>query len=69
MNTHQELIIRTLEAVKGDDLARAEHTFRGYTHEQMLQSYGYGETPLEILQAHQNRNARVDAAIAWVKAR
>jgi hypothetical protein len=69
MNPHRELTIRALEQMKGDDTARARSAFRSCTLEQMGTEYGEsGKTRAQILEEYEAHDAKVDAAIAWVKA-
>lgn len=69
MNAHQELAIRALNNLRGDNLARARRGFAGHTPEQMAQQYGQsGETCAEILASYEAHEANVNAAIAWVQA-
>jgi hypothetical protein len=68
MNEHKQLAIRALEQMLGDDLYRARAAFRNCTPEQMAQKYGQSDqTRAEILAEYGAHNARVLAAIAWVK--
>ena len=69
MNEHQELAIHALGQMKGDDTARARAAFRGYTREQMeKKQYGQsGKTCAQILDEYEAHDARIDAAIAWVR--
>ena len=68
MNEHQKLAIKALEAMKGDDTARARSAFRNFTPKQMHQCYGENEkTPTQILAAYEADDAKVDASIDWVK--
>lgn len=68
MNKHQELIVRALLNMKGDDLTRARAAFSRYTPAQMDIEYGMsGKTPRQILAEYENREIEVDSAILWVK--
>lgn len=65
---HEALIIQALQRMKGDDLYRARAAFKGLTPEQMKEQHGYsGLTRQEILDGYEAHEARVDAAINWVK--
>lgn len=69
MNDHQKLAVRALEALRGDDLRRAQATFRDCTQEQMNGPWGHsGKTRREILAGYEAHDAAVTAAIAWVRA-
>ncbi len=67
MNEHQKLAIQALQNMKGDDLYRAQLTFKGKTPEQMREQYGQsGKTCQMILNDYQEHNNKCDAAIAWI---
>ena len=67
MNEHQKRAIRALESMKGDDIYRAEYAFRGMSQDQMNQQHGLsGKTRSEILDEYRSRDAKVDAASAWI---
>ena len=69
MNAHQDLAIRALQNMKGDDLCRAKRAFSGYTQREMQEQHGQGgKTRQQILDEYEAHNRRVDEAIAWVKA-
>ena len=69
MNQHQELAIRALGNMMGDDTARARAAFRNRTPEQMQEQYGQsGKTCAHILADYEAHDAKVQAAIDWVKA-
>lgn len=73
MNVFQELAIKALEAVKGDDTNRARRAFAGMSPEQMAEQMAeqYGEsgrTRAEILAECERTDAEIDEAIAWVRA-
>lgn len=54
MNRQQQLAIRALENLKGDDTYRAKMAFRGMTSAQMDQQYGEsGKTRRQILAEYQ----------------
>lgn len=68
MKVHRELAIRALQQMKGDDLYRAEAAFRGLPPDEMKRQYGdSGKTRQQIIDEYRERNAKVDAAIEWVK--
>lgn len=69
MNQRQQLAIKALQGMKGDNTARARAAFRHYTPEQMQQQYGQsGQTCAQILADYKAHDAKVQAAIDWVKA-
>lgn len=69
MNKHQELAIRALRNMLGDNTARAKAAFRNRTPEQMQEQYGQsGRTCAQILADYEAHDAEVQAAIDWVKA-
>ena len=69
MNEHQELAIRALVALMGDDTARARADFSSRTSEQMQERYGQsGKTCAQILAEYEAHDAKVKAAIDWVRA-
>lgn len=69
MNKHQELAIRALVNLMGDNTARARADFRNCTPEQMLEQYGQScQTRAQILADYEAHDAEVQAAIDWVKA-
>lgn len=69
MNGHKELAIRALENMMGDDAARARIEFRGLTIKQMQEQYGQsGRTREQVLAEYEGYEAKVRAAIDWVKA-
>ena len=68
MNSHQDLAIRALTDMKGDNTIRARAAFRGMTPKQMEEVHGYsGKTHAEILAEYEAHDRRVDQAIAWIK--
>lgn len=68
MNEHQLLAIHALTNMRGDDHLRAQITFRNYSEADMQEEYGRsGKTCAEILAGYQERVAKVDAAIEWVR--
>lgn len=68
MNEHKELAITALEQMKGDDTLRARFAFCGLDEDGMKRAYGVdGITPAEILKNYEERDAKIDAAIEWVK--
>jgi hypothetical protein len=69
MNEHQELAIRALGNMMGDNTARARAAFRNRTPAQMQEQYGQsGQTCAQILADYEEHDAKVQAAIDWVKA-
>ena len=69
-NSYRGLVISSLEAMKGDDTNRAIRAFRNFTEAEMNQEYGEsGRTPAEILRSYKEHDAKIDAAIQWVKSR
>lgn len=69
VNEHTDFIIAALQLVRGDDLPRARRAFRNCTIEEMMLEYGEsGRTRQEILDVYEEHDARVSAAIAWVRA-
>ena len=63
----KETIINALGNEKGDDLIRAKIAFRSYSTEQMQKIYGQsGQTPAEINEGYEKREARVQQAIDWM---
>lgn len=70
MNEHQKLAIYALRQLTGDDTYRAKAAFRNCTPEEMQQEYGQsGQTRAEILASYEAHDAKVQAAIDWVKAK
>jgi len=68
MNQHQELAIRALENMMGDNTIRARMAFRHLTPEEMNSEYGMsGKTCAQILAEYEAHDAKVQAAINWVK--
>lgn len=69
MNQHKNLAIRALSQMRSDDLERAKAAFRNCTQDQMQEQYGQsGKTLTEIIAEYEAHSAKVDAAIAWVRA-
>jgi hypothetical protein len=69
MNKHQERAIRALGNMMGDNTARARAAFRNCTPEQMQEQYGQsGQTRAQILADYEAHDAKVQAAMDWVKA-
>lgn len=69
MNEHKELAMRALSAMRGDELPRARAAFRNFTPLQMQEPHGQsGETRAQILADYELHEARIQAAIDWVKA-
>ena len=68
MHECAELAIRALNQMKGDDTARAKAAWWTLTDQQMRERYGAsGQTRAEILAEYEARDAKIDAAIEWVK--
>lgn len=68
MNTRQQLTIRALENMKGDDLHRARRAFQGMTQSQMQEQHGQsGKTRAQILAGYEAHEDEINAAIAWVR--
>jgi len=68
MNKLKIFIISCIEQCRGDDLYRAQCTFKYYTPEQMNEKYGLSdETPQQIIDGYVARNAECDEAIKAVK--
>ena len=68
MNQHQELAIKALLDMRGDDLERAKIVFAQYTPEQMAEPRGFlRESRQDILNWHIERATKIDAAIEWIK--
>lgn len=71
MNEYKELAIQALQNMKGDDTYRARAAFRGLSFEQMQkEQYGEsGKTRAQILAEYEAHDAKIDAAISWVRSR
>lgn len=68
MNEHQKLAIQALENMRGDDLCRARIAFKDLTPAQMDKPYMYSwKTRREILAEYEAHDAKINAAIEWVK--
>ena len=68
MNQHQELAIRALQNMRGDDTARARAAFRGLSFAGMQEQHGHsGKTRAEILAEYEAHDAKVEAAIAYIR--
>ena len=68
MNRHQLIAIEALEQMKSEDLARCRRAFRSYTPEEMQEEYGNsGDTCAEVLAGYERADAKIQAAINWVK--
>jgi hypothetical protein len=68
MNAHQTRIIELLQQSKGDDTARARVAFIRCTPDEMDEYPGMsGKTRREILADYEKHDAKIDAAIEWVK--
>lgn len=69
MNKHKELALCALGNMMGDNTARARAAFRNCTLEQMQEQYGQsGQTRAQILAGYEEHDAKILAAIDWVKA-
>ncbi len=70
MNQHMTLAIQALNQLKGDDTIRAKNAFSRLSDEQMGEQHGQsGKTRAQILAEYEAHDAKVDAAIEWVKSR
>lgn len=70
MSDCKQFVVKALEGMRNDNLYRAKHAFRYYTHDQMNRPYGEGrDTPAQILAQYEAHEAQVNAAIAWVKSK
>lgn len=68
MNEYQKLAVQALSNMMGDDTARAKSAFRNCTSKQMQEQYGdSGKTRTEVLAGYEQHDAKVQAAIDWVK--
>lgn len=68
MNEHQKLAISALSNMMGDNTERARAAFRNLTPEQMQEQHGQsGRTRAQILSEYEEHDAKVQAAIDWVK--
>jgi hypothetical protein len=68
MNNHAQAAVYALECARGDDLYRARNAFRNCTQAQLDEQYGEsGRTRREILAGYEAHEARINAAIEWVK--
>jgi hypothetical protein len=64
------LAIRALSNMKGDDTARARAAFRRFSPEDMNKEHGEsGKTRAAILAEYEAHDAKIDAAIEWVKSK
>ena len=69
MNKHQELAIKALGNMMGDNTARARAQFSIYTMKQMNEPYGAGgKTPMQILKDYEAHDSEVQSAMDWVRA-
>jgi len=65
MNKHQDLAIKALQNMKGDDSYRAQLYFRG---QNLDEEHGQsGKTRRQILNDYLEHDAKVSEAILWVK--
>lgn len=70
MNAHQDLAIRALQNMIGDDAARARHAFQNYTPEEMGHEHGEsGSTRAQVLAGYEAHDRKINQAIEWVKTR
>ena len=70
MNEQQELAIQALTQMQGDDGRRVRAAFRGMSADELKKGHGYsGKSRQEILDEAEKRDAKFEAAIAWVKSR
>jgi Mg/Co/Ni transporter MgtE len=68
MNENKKTAIQALENMRGDNLARAQHAFKGKSKEEMLRQWGESKkTCAEILLEYEEFEAKVNTAIEWVK--
>jgi len=68
MNEHAQTAINALECARGDDLYRARAAFRKCTLKEMNEEYGTsGKTRQQIMDAYEAHEAKINAAIEWVK--
>jgi hypothetical protein len=68
MNNHAQAAVYALECARGDDLWRARRAFANCSQSLMDEPYGEsGKTRREILEGYEAHEARINAAIAWVK--
>ena len=62
------LAIRALLQMKGDDTNRARAAFRHFSPKDMQKEHGQsGKTRATILAEYEARDAKIDAAIEWVR--
>ena len=70
MNDHQLLAIQSLQNMRSDDTFRARAAFLGMSESDMQKEHGHsGKTRAQILSEYECSDARIDAAIAWIKSR
>lgn len=68
MNRHQELAIKALLNLKGDETERAEYHFSLCTEKEMNESYTFdGKTRKQLLEIFRERDREYLEAIEWVK--
>jgi hypothetical protein len=68
MNEHALRAVYALECARGDDLYRARSAFRNFTPAQMNEQWGQsGKTCQTILDECRLHEAKINAAIEWVK--
>ena len=69
MSEEKLFAIEALERMLGDNTARAKAMFKNCTKEEMNQEYGESEkTRAQIISEYEEYDAKVNAAIQWVKA-
>jgi hypothetical protein len=67
-NEHKTLAMRALENMRGDDLYRARAAFSNLTDAELDLQHGYsGKTRREILAEYEEYEAKINAAIEWMK--
>jgi hypothetical protein len=71
LNTNQSLAIQALEQMREwvkIEQAKAQHAFHGFSEYQMdFTVIAAAKTPRQLLAEYEAHDARIDAAIAWVK--
>jgi len=68
MREYKETCMQALRQMRGDDLERAKHAFRGKTQEEMDKEYGQsGQTCRQILEEYEQHVKRVTEAMEWLK--
>ena len=60
--------MQALLNLRGDNTARARHAFSRFTPKEMQEQHGEsGRTRAQVLAEYEAHDAKIDAAIAWVK--